>query len=138
MKTLQGSCHCQNIQLEAGLTASPEMIQPRACDCDFCVKHHATYISDPHGSLRIKYSDESLLGFYKQGSETAEFLFCNSCGILVGVIYKTASGTYGALNSHVLEARFADELSASPKRLAKDAKTQRWQEVWFSNVLIGP
>lgn len=120
------------------MTASPETIPPRACDCDFCVKHHAAYVSDPYGSLKIKYRDESLVGFYKQGSETAEFLFCKNCGILAAVIYKTASSTYGAINSHVLEASFADEMSVSPKKLPKDAKTQRWQEVWFPNVLMGP
>ncbi|KYG60576.1 hypothetical protein AZI85_11240 [Bdellovibrio bacteriovorus] len=138
MNMLQGSCHCKNIQLEAGMTASPETIQPRACDCDFCVKHHAAYVSDPQGSLKIKFRNEALVGFYKQGSETAEFLFCKNCGILTAVIHKASTGIYGAVNSRVLEANFADELSVSPKKLSKDVKTQRWQEVWFPNVLVGP
>lgn len=45
---------------------------PRACDCDFCRKHGAAYISDPQGAVRIQVKDAQQLGRYRQGSGIAE------------------------------------------------------------------
>ncbi|WP_413569288.1 GFA family protein [Bdellovibrio sp. HCB117] len=138
MNILKGSCHCKNIEVEVGIETDPANLQPRSCDCDFCVKHHAAYVSDPRGFLKIQYKSESLLGLYKQGTGTADFIFCKNCGILVGVIYKTPATIYGAVHSHILEANFQEEVTVSPKKLDKQAKTQRWEEVWFPDVMLGP
>ncbi|PRC94664.1 GFA family protein [Solimicrobium silvestre] len=135
---LNGQCYCGNIQLEVGLTSAPLAYEPRACDCDFCRKHGASYISDPQGFLRIHVNDEHNFGKYRQGSEVADFLLCRNCGVLVAVTFQSEGQLYATLNSKVIdgEAHFGMEKTASPKMLAENQKTERWKKLWFSNVSI--
>jgi len=135
MIKLKGGCHCGNIQLEVGLSRLPAEYNPRACDCDFCMKHGAAYLSDPDGSLSIRVKDGRLLGRYRQGSGQAEFLLCSNCGVLVAVSYQEAGQTIAAVNSLVIEdARFGEKTAVSPKKLGRDEKTKRWKDIWFRNV----
>jgi len=69
---LQGGCHCGNIQIELTLTTPAAACNPRACDCDFCRKHNASYISDSQGALRLHVKDEYDLAKYKQGNKLAD------------------------------------------------------------------
>src|SRR5690348_18095264 len=62
----------------------PGSYHPRACDCDFCRKNAAAYVSDPQGSLGIRVQDARCLGNYRQGSGVAECIFCAKCGVLIG------------------------------------------------------
>jgi hypothetical protein len=67
MHRLHASCHCQNIVLELELTRPPETYAPRACDCDFCTKHGATYLSDPGGTLAIRVTDRAVAPALRAG-----------------------------------------------------------------------
>lgn len=136
MHRLSGRCHCGNIRVDIDLSNAPNEYGPRACDCDFCCKHGASYISDPHGALHIAVKDVQRLGRYRQGSETAEFLFCSQCGVLVGVTYQDGERLYATVNSQVIEseAGFGEKLSVSPKVLSADEKIRRWKALWFPNV----
>lgn len=138
MFKLKGSCHCTNILVNADLSRQPDSFNPRACDCDFCLKHGASYVSDPEGTLSIRVKDMRLLGRYKQGSDTADFLFCLSCGVLVGVTYQSGGQLFATINSQVIDENpcFGDKTPVSPKKLNANEKTKRWQEVWFSNVAL--
>ena len=49
------------------MTRPPEAYNPRACDCDFCSKHGAAYVSDPKGALRIRLKEEGQTSRYRQG-----------------------------------------------------------------------
>jgi hypothetical protein len=138
VSTLTGSCHCGNIQLELGLTRAPETYNPRACDCDFCTKHSAAYLSDPQGSLAIRIKDESKVGRYRQGNAIAEFLICTHCGVLSAVTYENEGRMYGAANARAIQGGkgFGPEQTVSPKTLSADQKMSRWQDVWFPDVSI--
>src|SRR5437762_851279 len=68
-QSLKGGCHCGNISIEMTLTQTAASYIPRACDCDFCRKHSAAYVSDPKGSLSIKVKDNDALGAYRQGEQ---------------------------------------------------------------------
>jgi hypothetical protein len=138
MHTVNGGCHCGNILVDVQLSAAPGSYQPRACDCDFCRKHGAAYVSDPHGSLLIQIKDPSESGTYRQGSGQAEFLVCRHCGVLVGVFLRSGQSLYAAANLQALAgvAEFGAEQTVSPQKLSADAKVKRWQDVWFSNVEI--
>jgi hypothetical protein len=81
-----GACHCGNIELEMGFSLPPDSYHPRACDCDFCRKHSAAYVSDAEGSLDIRIKSERGRATCRQGSALAEFLFCNYCGVLTCVL----------------------------------------------------
>ncbi|HKD55322.1 MAG TPA: hypothetical protein VKB72_13985, partial [Steroidobacteraceae bacterium] len=136
---LSGGCHCGNLRLQVGLTGEPGQYSPRACDCDFCRKHGAAWLSDPKGSLRISVRNARELGKYAQGSGTAELLLCRHCGVLVGACLTGAGGRlYGAVNAQAVECAtpFAAAQSVSPQHLSADEKVQRWQQLWFSDVTI--
>jgi len=134
----KGGCHCDNIVFEMELTGKPDSINPRACDCDFCSKHGAAYISDNKGKLVIWINKESHLSRYHQGSGIVDFLVCKICGVLVGACYEVQGNIYAAINSKSVEryAEFAQEIVVSPENMSDDEKTKRWKNIWFSNVNI--
>jgi hypothetical protein len=137
MFDVQGHCHCGNIRAAIHLTRPPESYSPRACDCGFCLKHAAAYVSDPAGAVEFDAHEPLQVGRYKQGSQTAEFLFCRDCGVLVGVFYRSREGTFAAINSRIVEdTRFAPATEVSPQKLAAGEKVKRWEEVWFSKVVM--
>ena len=133
-----GGCHCGNIALEIELTEPPGAFRPRACDCDFCRKHAAAYLSDPRGRLTIRVERGSDLGRYRQGDGLADFLFCRRCGVLAGVTRMDGSRLRGAVNARaVLDlAGIGPETPVSPKTLSAEAKTERWKGIWFSDVTL--
>lgn len=133
---LSGGCHCGNLRLEMGLRRAPDSYAPRVCDCDFCVKHAAAYISDPEGSLSLKVEDASRLTRYRQGSGQAEFLLCTGCGVLAAVVYEEAGRRYGAANARAFQGGepFGAAQAVSPKQLGAAEKSARWQSVWFRDV----
>lgn len=113
-------------------TWSPHAIAPRACDCDFCQRHGAAWVSDPRGALQIRAGDAALLR-YRQGSGQAEFLLCGHCGVLVAVVARDADGRLiGAANRNAFDTRdmFASSVPASPQQLAAAAKLDRWTQLW--------
>jgi len=138
MHSLAGGCHCGNIRAELQLPRESHAFAPRACDCDFCRKHGAAYVSDPQAALTLRVLDEQLAGTYRQGSGQAEMLFCRQCGVLVGALLRAAGQLYGVVNTRVFDGgtRFGTEQAVSPQTLSADQKVRRWQEIWCSNVII--
>jgi hypothetical protein len=138
MHELNGGCHCGNIVVTAKLGGVPGSYIPRACDCSFCRKHGAAYISDAQGSLLIRASRQSVLTEYRQGSRKAQFRLCATCGVLIGGFFESAGRLYGAVNVAVFDGtpRFGATTAASPQRLAPGDKVARWKELWFADVRI--
>src|SRR5882724_8916986 len=124
MHSLSGGCYCGNVLLDLQLSNEPGSYQPRACDCAFCRKHGAAYISDAQGSLRIRIKDQRRSSTYRQGSELAELLLCTQCGVLVGALYRTEARIYATVNARVIEGAegFGPEQAVSPKTLSSEAK----------------
>jgi hypothetical protein len=137
-QAIQGGCYCGNVLLDLELTHELAYYSPRACDCGFCRKHSAAYLSDPQGSLRIRVDDLSYCGMYRQGTELAEMLLCTRCGVLVGALYRADGRTYATVNVRALEGsrQFGSEQPVSPKQLSAEEKVARWKSLWFSNVDI--
>ena len=132
-----GGCHCGALRLEFSAAQPLSSLVARACDCDFCSRHHAAWVSDPTGHLRI-VADATRLQRYRQGSAQAEFLLCRECGVLVAVVARAADGRLlGAANRNALDARteLARETIVSPRLLAADAKLARWGDVWMPTDL---
>ncbi|RMC95176.1 aldehyde-activating protein [Aquitalea palustris] len=138
MHKLTGACHCGNIHIAIALTQSPDSYAPRACDCDFCRKHGASYLSDPHGSMQLEVHDADFMVKYRHGSQLADFLLCSRCGVLIGVLYQDGSRLYGTVNCAALQqtAALGAPRTVSPKRLASSEKTARWSALWFPDVRI--
>lgn len=133
---LQGSCHCAGIGISFTTARHRSDFNPRACDCTFCSKHGAAYISDPLGSLCIRLSAGEKLLEYRQGSGSASFLLCRVCGVCVGTIFTEVTGTYGAINARCIDMaeRFGRILPASPQNLSTSEKISRWRELWIPEV----
>jgi len=136
--TFRGGCHCGQLGVEFSTARDPAGITPRACDCSFCQKHGAAYVSDPAGKLSIVVQRSEALRRYRQGSNTAEFLLCDRCGVLVAVVFAHNARTYGAVNARTLDepTGFGSALPASPQLLAPGEKIVRWQEVWVPDVAL--
>lgn len=129
-----GGCHCGNLRVSLELSRAPIAYSPRACDCEFCRKHGAAWVSDPDGALRIQITDDREVVRYRQGSGSAEILICRVCGVVVAVTYLAS---HAAVNARALDAAFAADKVASPKLLATDEKVGRWQALWFADVTFG-
>ena len=132
MNTHAGGCHCGALRFEFSTAQALAAFVPRACDCDFCTRHRAAWVSDAAGLLRIE-ADGTRLRDYRQGSGQAEFLSCADCGVLVAVMARTGDGRLlGAANRNAFDGRgaFTDETSASPQQLGPEAKLSRWTQLW--------
>lgn len=130
--TLHGACHCGRLRLRFHTTLELGGISPRACDCSFCTKHGAAYISDPQGRLRVEVADAAALHHYAQGSEAAKFVLCKHCGVLMGVVFEQGEQVFGAVNANCLAERasLGAAQRASPQTLSAAEKQQRWVRLW--------
>ena len=91
-------------------------------------------MSDPEGELVITASDADALGRYRQGSESAEFLGCRHCGVLLAVVFATDEGERGAVNVRCFDraSEFAPEQVVSPQQLPPEERRERWRRLWTS------
>jgi hypothetical protein len=131
-----GGCHCGAVQFVFRTQRALSDFTPRACDCDFCMRHRVGWVSDAAGMLRITASDG--LRRYRQGSGQAEFLVCGNCGVLVAVVCAGDDGVLrGAVNRNSFDERelLGMEVTASPQELAPDAKLARWSQLWTPAVV---
>lgn len=127
-----GGCHCGGVRWMLDTDIALVDFTPRACDCDFCTRHRAAWVSDPNGALRLR-DEGGHVRRYRQGSAQAEFLFCESCGVLVAVTCRGDDGMpRGAVNRNGFDERhlLGAEVVASPQRLSPEAKLTRWSELW--------
>ena len=127
-----GGCHCGALRWQFTTTKLLGDFVPRACDCDYCTRHRAAWVSDPAGQLQI-HAGTAKLQRYRQGSGQAEFLLCRDCGVLVAVIAQGDDGRlFGAVNRNAFDQRdaFVTETVVSPQRLAAETKLERWSHLW--------
>jgi len=125
------SCSCGKTRVTLTLPQSIEEYTPRACDCDFCSKRKASYISDPNGVFEITRTQniEQLL----QGSKQATFWQCKDCDNLIAVTYESEKGLQGAVNASLFTEKYniQEPISVSPKTLSPDEKRERWTAAWM-------
>jgi hypothetical protein len=133
---LQGSCHCGRIAFNFSSSVWPEKFTPRVCDCSFCQRHGALYISDPNGRLVVEIKEANALGEYQFGHKLAKFLFCRHCGVLVAVLFKTEDRIFGSVNCRCIggNVRFGDSQIVSPQILDAERKKERWSKVMIPDV----
>jgi hypothetical protein len=107
----RGGCHCGNLRLRLLLSASPEAVGVRACQCSFCRAHATRTTSDPNGAVEVWAEDWSLVEPYRFGTGTAEFLICRRCGVYIGAFCETPAGPRAVINTNALDdrARFSGE-----------------------------
>jgi hypothetical protein len=132
----QGGCHCGALRWTFATERALAAFTPRACDCDFCTRHRAAWVSDAQGTLRIEGSANAKR--YRQGSAQADFLSCRECGVLVAVTCPDQDGRLrGAVNRNSFDRRdlLGADAIASPQQLPAEAKLARWSQLWTPAVL---
>lgn len=136
LTTFRGGCHCGGLQVEFATRTDPRELVPRACDCAFCRKHGAAWLSDPAGRLRIAFAETRVLASYAQGSQAARFRLCARCGVLVAVTYTHGDRLFGAVDATCLDdpVAFGTPVPVSPQRLSREEKTDRWVRLWMPDV----
>jgi hypothetical protein len=82
-RELNGSCHCGNVLFVLHTNKTENDFTPRTCQCTLCRRHDASWISDPEGTAEVTYSDKQNVSFYRFGTETADFIICKNCGVLM-------------------------------------------------------
>jgi hypothetical protein len=134
---LKGGCHCGKIRIELVTSIRPEEFHPRACDCSFCTKHGAAYVSDPGGRLSITVGAPDALAEYRQGSGTARMLLCRGCGVMIAAVFEEGGRLYGTVNSRCLDGvAFGAPETVSPQKLGVGDRKARWARLWTPDVEI--
>ena len=135
---LRGSCHCGDITLQVSLPPGSQALVPRRCDCGFCSRHGAEWISAADGRLEIQFADGAAAGRYRQGSNQADLVFCRRCGALTHVCIEESGRMLAAANSRMFDQSrlLAAAEPVSPQRLDAAEKLQRWRRLWFARVVL--
>lgn len=97
-----GSCHCDAFRVTLDTKLAEREIAPRACGCDFCLKHRPNWFSDTKGSLAIAHTVEPHR--YRFGTQTADFLICPRCGVVIAATCESDGRTIGVFNLNCLDA----------------------------------
>ena len=122
--TYYGRCHCGSLTLRYTTALEPSQVSPRACDCSYCIRQGAMYVSDPQGRLELDEGGHR----YRQGEQRADFVSCSTCAVLLAVVFEKR----GAVNVRCLErfAEFGVPQVVSPQSLSPDQRLQRWEANW--------
>ena len=137
---LSGACRCGKVRVVFETVHAPASLQPRACDCSFCRRHDAAWLSDAAGRIRIDATDPADVRSERQGSGTARFLLCAHCDALLVVVLEAEGERFGAVNAACLtdRSRFAAAMVVSPQQLTASEKVDRWRTLWTRDVVVPP
>lgn len=136
--TMSGACDCGNVSFSLKVP-TPSILQPRACDCEYCKKYQAVYVSDPEGTVTIDVQKSENINIEKQGSEQAFFLICTQCQQLVSANYMEKNQLYSSINSRCIkDFTSAEAAIVSPRKLKPLEKRMRWKELWFKSEILKP
>ncbi|MFC4728947.1 aldehyde-activating protein [Coralloluteibacterium thermophilus] len=133
-----GGCRCGALRVDLALPSGIALPAPRACDCGFCTRHGAAWLSDPAGRLTIEEAQPGALVAARQGSGSAGFQACARCGDLVAVVFADGDTRHAAANARCLRdgAAFGEPVVVSPRQLAPAERQARWRTLWMHDVRI--
>ena len=118
-------CHCGQLTARYRTRVAPLDWAVRACQCSFCRSHGALMTSDTAGLLAFRCSDTARVQLYRFGGRTADFLICQTCGVLVGVHMITDKGRFGVLNVLSLRPLLPDLPTAQPMNYGAETAALR-------------
>lgn len=138
MAVHQGSCYCGNITVTVTTDEPFTAITPRACDCNYCTMHGATWASVPDAVLEIEIQNEAAINLFQQGSGAARFWLCQRCGVVPAATCDIDGSRRGVVNTNCMLERkqFPAAHQVSPKKLSADEKKDRWSDIWINKVVI--
>jgi hypothetical protein len=101
-QSYEGACHCGAVGILYQTALMPAEWPIRACQCGFCRAHGALSTSDPKGALQFVEHAPGMLGRYRFGHKTADFLLCRNCGVYAGAVIESRGKRFGILNARAL------------------------------------
>ena len=116
-----------------------EKLPVRACSCSFCVKHGAVYTSHPEGSLDVTFADPARVSRYRFGYESADFMVCAGCGVIVFVLCTINDNDYAVVNVNTFETLGPNDMERVVTDFDGEDSTERLarrQRNWTANVTI--
>jgi hypothetical protein len=133
-----GGCYCGNITIIFSTKQIPKNISPDQCDCGFCSRSGAEWVSDPDGRIDIAVMNEAALSLYEQGSQLARFWICQRCGTTTAVTAEINGKLHGAINANCLEGseQFGKKETSSNKTLSDFEKRIKWEETWTAKTVV--
>jgi len=138
MEALLGRCHCGRLEVRFETPSEPATLEPRACQCSFCVRHGARCVSDPAGRITLTAHDGRELVRYRFGLRTADFLLCRMCGVYVAALLSEGPSAWATLNIATLDQR--DRFSLPARAVSYDdedeaGRRERRRTRWTPAVL---
>ena len=142
MDTINGSCHCGNIQFDLDTSIAPADIKARACDCRFCRIHGAQNWSDPDGSMVWRITDVHHLCRYRFALRTADFYICKVCGAYAGAVLQEQERAWSVLNLRLTGIELVETVTSFGAENAADRIARRrrvWTPTTFAQLMdMGP
>ena len=131
-----GKCGCSAVKVRLLLPCSLDTLEPRRCDCDYCVARDGVYLSHPGAELQMwsrRAQREE-----RQGDEIARLLHCSECGELTGAICELDGALLGAVRPQLLDdfSLLPPARSVSPRLLSREQKIDRWKNLWMRVEVI--
>lgn len=134
----EGRCHCGAIGYTYRTMKTPDNWPIRACQCSFCRAHDALSTSEPEATIDFWADRPTELQKYRFGLRTADFLLCRNCGVYIGALIETDTGSFGIINVHALSPlpeRTARSVSAVYDSEDTSARISRRQARWSAATL---
>lgn len=135
---IEGSCHCGNIHLDLHTDGEDLGFASRTCQCSFCRRHGASWISDPKGEVRLRFKSPDDVSFYQFGHKTTDFIACKTCGVLMTSVCEIDGRKYAVVNATALIDK---DFATAPVQTNFDEETpegrlERRRRNWIGSVIF--
>ena len=145
MRTFNGQCHCGRIAYSLEWPETAGLLPARRCDCTYCRRIDGAWTSHPDAKLLIHVTDESVVSRYRFGTKTADFIFCNGCGITLFAVCELEGSLRAVVNVHTIRTETgrgevqADRFDWQDSSFEGEELPQRLQrrgERWIGEVMF--
>jgi len=118
MRTHHGSCHCGRIQFEVD---ADEALRVTSCNCSICRRSGFLHLIVPATRFRLS-AGEAALTSYRFNTQTANHLFCSSCGIKAFYVPRSHPDGYS------VNARCLDPATVESLVIEREFDGQNWEQ----------
>jgi hypothetical protein len=115
------------------------MLPARRCTCSYCTRFQGTWTSHPDAALEIFGVEDTESGRYRFGTQTADFLFCAHCGVIVAALSEIEGNLKAVLNIVTLDDYDTLEFECSDSYFDGESTGQRLDRRasrWIGDVKI--
>ena len=131
-----GGCHCKAVQYALDWPAGSAALPARRCTCGYCTRFDGTWTSHPDACLEIRFEGDPPER-YRFGTQTADFLFCSTCGTVVAALCELDGEPRAVVNVNTLDGVGGLELDHSDSDFGNESvsgRLDRRRENWIGRV----